>query len=313
MLLKGRQIRNFKTYVHKGIYHIVFDHIKRPYNFIDTETLQDLEKLIAVVEDGNYKGVVFSSSKSSFIVGANIKIFVTAHDAEKKVVEGFLKEGQDLFNRIEDLDIPSVAIMNGITMGGGLELALACTSRVLIENVGEKDEYTVVPRTRIGLPEVKLGILPSWGGTTRLPRIINPTKAMELICSGRDVGSREALKIGIVDCIQSSNKALDAACGIIEGIDHKTISNSKRVVPNVSRLKMGVAGWLTKWLIGRKQKKMFGDKNKYPSPYIALRVFKDCVKLARRESLMLEVDAFCDLVGTDECRELVQRFLNGER
>ena len=125
MLLNGNTLENFKTYTHKGIYHIIFDHMKRPYNFLDTKTLHELEVLIDIVEKGNYKGVIFKSSKSTFIVGANIKIFVTAHDATEETINGFLTEGQDLFNRIEDLPIPTCSIIKGTTMGGGLELALA--------------------------------------------------------------------------------------------------------------------------------------------------------------------------------------------
>ena len=313
MLLKGEQVRNFKSYSHKGVFHIIFDHAKRPYNFLDIETLNNLDVLMTAVEEGDYRGVVFSSSKSSFVVGADVKAISKAHDADKKDVEAFLKKGQELFNRIEDLKIPTVAILSGITMGGGLELALACTSRILIENPADDEEYTVLPKTRIALPEVKLGILPSWGGTTRLPRIINPIKAMELICSGRDVGATEALKLGLVTCIQPHHKAADAAYVIIDSIDYESIRDYKRVPPHVSRFKMAIAGKLTKWFIGRKQKKMFGLKDKYPSPYTALRVFKDCLKMGRREALMIEIDAFCDLVQTDECRELVGRFLNGER
>ena len=107
MMLNGNVLENFQAYSHKGIYHIIFDHMKRPYNFIDTQTLEELETLISVVEKGNFKGVVFSSNKSTFIVGANIKIFVTAHDAPDETINGFLKDGQDLFNRIEDLPIPT--------------------------------------------------------------------------------------------------------------------------------------------------------------------------------------------------------------
>jgi len=313
MLLEGNQVRNFKSYSHKSVFHIIFDHAKRPYNFLDAETLDNLDTLITKVEKGDYRGVVFSSSKSSFVVGADVKAISQAHDADKKDVRAFLEKGQELFNRIEDLKIPTVAILSGVTMGGGLELALACTSRILIENPADDEEYTVLPKTRIALPEVKLGILPSWGGTTRLPRIINPIKAMELICSGRDVGATEALKLGLITCIQPHHKAIDAAHVIIDGIDCESIRDYKCVPPNVSRFKMAIAGRLTKWFIGRKQKKMFGIKDKYPSPYIALRVFKDCLKMNRREALMIEVDAFCDLVQTDECRELVGRFLGGEK
>ena len=273
-----------------------------------------------MVKKGNYKGVVFSSNKSTFIVGANIKIFVTAHDASDETINGFLKGGQDLFNRIEDLPIPTCSIIKGTTMGGGLELALACTTRLLVKDpVPENPEYTTMQLTKLALPEVKLGILPSWGGTTRLPRIIYPTKAIELICTGRNVKQKEALKIGLVDGIVEYPKAFDAAYELIYNLSDKdmlrwaTIRSSKVGPTNMSRLRASVTYPIIRHTIRKKQKKMFGDPNKYPSPYKALGVLKKTRTMSRDESLELEREAFISLVRSDECRELVQKFLNGER
>ena len=315
MLRKGNMVENFQTWSHQGVYHIAFNHMKRPYNILDMKTLDELNYLLdTMIAANKYKGLVLRSSKGSFVVGANVKDFVSAHDAPDEDIDNILKKGQDVFNKIEDLKIPSVAIMGGITMGGGLELALACTSRILIKNpVPEDTEYTTHQLTKLALPEVKLGILPSWGGTTRLPRIISPTKAMELICSGRNVGESEALKIGLVDKIIERHEAEGYAYNIIDTIDHRSIQASKCVPPDVSRLKIMLVGMYIKWIIGRKQKKMFGDKNKYPSPYKALDTFKYCLTLHRHMSQQEERKAFIPLVKSDQCKELVGRFLSGER
>ena len=315
MLHKGNMIENFQTWSHQDVYHISFNHMKRPYNILDMKTLDELNYLLdGIMAANKYKGLVLRSSKGSFVVGANVKDFVSAHDAPDKEINKILKKGQDIFNKIEDLKIPTVAIMGGITMGGGLELALACSSRILIKNpVPEDTEYTTHQLTKLALPEVKLGILPSWGGTTRLPRIISPVKAMELICSGRNVGESEALKIGLVDEIIERHKAEDCAYNIIDTVDHRSIQLSKSVPPYVSRLKMKLVGMYIKWVIGRKQKKMFGDKNKYPSPYRALDTFKTCLSLSRHNAQTLERANFIQLVKSDQCKELVGRFLSGER
>ena len=322
MLHKGNMIENFQTWSHKtvqhgfkSVYHISFNHMKRPYNILDMQTLDELDYLLdTIVIPGDYQGLILRSSKGSFVVGANVKDFVSAHDAPDEDIDKILKRGQDVFNKIEDLNIPTVAIMGGITMGGGLELALACSSRILIKNpVPEDTQYTTHQLTKLALPEVKLGLLPSWGGTTRLPRIIKPTKAMELICSGRNVGESEALKIGLVDVIVDRHKAEDCAYNIINTIDHRGIQASKCVPPDVGKLTIILAGVYTKWLIGRKQKKMFGDKNKYPSPYRALETFKTCLGLHRHTSQDVERKAFIPLVKSDQCKELVGRFLSGER
>ena len=314
MLHKGKSIQNFTAWSHNNVCHVNFNHQKRPYNILDMQTLDELDYILDNILNKDHKGLIFRSSKGSFVVGANVKDFVSAHDAPDKEINKILKKGQDIFNKIEDLKIPTVAIMGGITMGGGLELALACTSRILIKNpVPEDTEYTTHQLTKLALPEVKLGILPSWGGTTRLPRIISPVKAMELICSGRNVGESEALKIGLVDEITERHKAEDCSYNIIDTIDHRSIQASKCVPPDVSRLKMMLAGMYIKWVIGRKQKKMFGDKNKYPSPYKALDTFKRCLTLHRGMSQLEEREAFIPLVKSDQCKELVGRFLNGER
>jgi 3-hydroxyacyl-CoA dehydrogenase/enoyl-CoA hydratase/3-hydroxybutyryl-CoA epimerase/enoyl-CoA isomerase len=315
MLHNAHEISNFRTYSYKGIFHIVFCHKKRPYNILDMQTLDELNYILDNILDLKiHSGVIFKSSKTSFIVGANVKDFVSAHDAPDENIDKILTKGQDTFNKIEDLPIPTIAIINGITMGGGLELPLACSYRILIKDTMFQDQdYTPIPRTKLAFPEVKLGILPSWGGTTRLPRIINPMKAMEIICSGRNIRSAEALKLGLVDTIKLHHKALPHAYNIIRDIDYKLIRESKYWPVDVPKWKTKIYSFITKWVIGRKQKKMFGRKDKYPSPYKALDTFKAVLEAHRPEANALERKAFISLVKSDECKELVARFFNGER
>ena len=128
MLHKGFSIYNFETWSHRDVCYVNFNHMKRPYNILDMQTLDELDYILDnFVIDKGLDGVIFRSSKGSFVVGANVKDFVSAHDAPDEDIDKILKKGQDIFNKIEDLNIPTVAVMKGITMGGGLELALACT------------------------------------------------------------------------------------------------------------------------------------------------------------------------------------------
>lgn len=315
MLHNGEMISNLSTYSHKGIFHIVFSHMKRPYNILDMQTLDELDYVLDnCMGDQEYKGIVLLSSKTSFVVGANVKDFVEAHEAPDEHIDSILKKGQRVFNRIEDLDMPSVSIVNGITMGGGLELALACTARVLVKDSMFKDQkYTPIPRSKLSLPEVKLGILPSWGGTTRLPRMISPTKAMSIICSGRNIKQPEALKIGLANSIKPHHKALREAYNIIDNIDFRSIRSQKTSPVIVPEWKIWTSSKLTEWFIRYKQKRMFGNSRKYPSPFKALDTFKRAIRLNRDDSQDLEREAFIELVKTPECQDLVQRFLNGER
>ena len=320
MLLNGVVLGNFEGYAHKGIYHIVFNHQKRPYNFFDTQTLDEFEVLLSLVEAGGYRGLIIKSGKPVFIVGANIKDIAKAHDSPSSVIDGFVERGQSLFNRLEDLPIPSVAIINGIAMGGGLELALACTSRLLVKDpIPENPKYNVFQLNKLSLPEVKLGILPAWGGTTRLPRIIYPTKAIELICTGRNIKQQEALRVGLVDDVVERHKILDSAYDLIysfnndEMLEWSNIRNSKIGPTKLGKLRANITYPIVRRTIGRKQKKMFGDPHAYPSPYEALEVLRKGRTLYRDESLKLERETFVRLVKSEKCRELVRKFLNGER
>jgi len=327
MLHKGNALYNVSSWSddRENVYHVRLNHQKRPYNILDAQTMSELDYILenfiintkysyGYPETKGYRGVIFSSGKSTFISGADVKEIAGAYEAPEELIDYTLKRGQSLFNRIEDLKIPTVAIINGLTMGGGLELALACTSRILVGQeafVGE--EYSPIPKPKLALPEVKLGVVPSWGGTTRLPRIISPIKAMDIICSGRNVYPEEALKIGLVDKIISRRLAYEEAYNIIDSIDHEMVRESKFLPAEISKWKMCAVGKVMKFLVGRKQKKMFGSRDKYPSPYRAIELLKKSLSLTRGGSLDLEREAFIELVKTEESREVVGRFLSGER
>ena len=167
---------NFDIKVTNSVWYVAFNNKSKSYNVFDTKTLDELETIISAIEDDlSCDGVVFRSAKKGFIVGADIKEF---NGASRQEIEALVKKGQLLFNRIEDLEIPSLAMINGVAMGGGLELTLACTGRIAYTNA------------QLALPETKLGILPGWGGTTRLPRLIGLANAISLICSGKTIGTR---------------------------------------------------------------------------------------------------------------------------
>lgn len=116
-------------------------------------------------------------------------------------MRGFIERGQQVFNRLANLKIPTVATIHGASAGGGYEVALACDYRVASDD----------PATRIGLPETSLGLLPAWGGCTRLPRLIGADKASEVILKGKLYSAQEALKIGLVDETAPRDQFLDRA------------------------------------------------------------------------------------------------------
>src|SRR5438270_1551259 len=159
----------------------------KPVNTVGPQLLADLAEVVAEIERDKPRGVVIASAKQrGFVAGADL---FEIRKMDRPQVEKFLADGQALFERISKLPVPTVAAINGDCLGGGLELALACTYRVAADD----------PSANIGLPEVKLGILPGWGGTVRLPRRIGLVKALPLILAGKTMPPKKAKKAGIVD------------------------------------------------------------------------------------------------------------------
>jgi len=180
---------------------LTFDRPDSGANIFDDATLDELkEHLDAVENDTSIRGLIITSAKKSiFVAGADLKTLLQA--AKTGEMREFIERGQQVFNRLADLKIPTVAAVHGASAGGGYEVALACDYRVASDD----------PATRIGLPETGLGLLPAWGGCTRLPRLIGAEKATEVILKGKLYSAQEALKLGLVDEIAPRDQLLDVA------------------------------------------------------------------------------------------------------
>ena len=180
---------------------LTFDRPDSGANIFDAATLDDLnEHLDAVEKDASLRGLIIASAKKSiFVAGADLKTLLQG--AQSGEMRGFIERGQQVFNRLADLKIPTVAAIHGASAGGGYEVALACDYRVASDD----------PATRIGLPETTLGLIPAWGGCTRLPRLIGAEKAAEVILKGKLYSAQEALNIGLVDEIAPRDQLLDRA------------------------------------------------------------------------------------------------------
>ena len=289
--IKGQDLDNLEIKVTNNVWYVAFNNKSKSYNVFDTKTLQELEAVVSALEgDEECEGVVFRSSKKGFIVGADIKEF---NGASREEIEALVEKGQLLFNRIEDLKIPSLAMINGVAMGGGLELTLACTGRIAYSNA------------QLGLPETKLGILPGWGGTTRLPRIIGLPNAISLICSGKTIGADEAKKMGLVDGVAIDDKLVGRLIGaakreVTKRREKKTGPVKTNAFKSVVTFKMA------------KKNIVAQTKGNYPAPMVALEVMKHCRSLCRDEALVRERRAFVDLSQTDVTTNLISIFF-GER
>lgn len=172
-----------------NILWIYFDKQNAAVNTIDRAVMEEFSRIVdTLASDTTHKGAIIASGKKNgFIAGADISQFNQFTDIDQATHT--LIQGQHILNKLEALKMPTVAMINGFCLGGGLELALACRYRVAEESA----------KTRLGLPEVKLGIHPGWGGTVRLPRLVGAMQGMNMVLSAHTVSGKAAAKIGFVD------------------------------------------------------------------------------------------------------------------
>jgi enoyl-CoA hydratase len=215
-----------KVKVENKIAVITLDH--PPVNSLSPAMLTELtEEFNKLSEDVNVNAVVITGNGNhAFCAGADVKELAGASpDDAKKIVE----LGQVAFNAIEDCKKPVIAAINNLALGGGCELSLACDIRISSD------------RARYGQPEVWLGLIPAWGGSTRLPTIVGAAKAKELIFTGQMINAQEAQRIGLVNKIVPDGEEVRAAIDIARMIDRKAaplaVQASKRVINQNLRAK----------------------------------------------------------------------------
>ncbi|MGB2466471.1 MAG: enoyl-CoA hydratase-related protein, partial [Porticoccaceae bacterium] len=160
--------------IENGFVEINFDSQSGSVNKFNQETLGELQEAVTLVEStADIRGLLLTSGKSVFVVGADITEFTTMFAAPKEEFLQGAQHANGIFSQIEDLPFPTVAAINGFALGGGFEVCLACDSRVIAANAA------------VGLPETGLGILPGWGGTVRLPRLVGFSTAVQWVTSGQ--------------------------------------------------------------------------------------------------------------------------------
>jgi 3-hydroxyacyl-CoA dehydrogenase / enoyl-CoA hydratase / 3-hydroxybutyryl-CoA epimerase len=263
---------------------LTFDRADSGANIFDAATLDDLdEHLDAVEKDASLCGLIIASAKKSiFVAGADLKTLLQA--AKTDEMRGFIERGQRVFNRLADLKIPTVAAIHGASAGGGYEVALACDYRVASD----------APATRIGLPETGLGLLPAWGGCTRLPRLIGAEKAAEVILKGKLYSAHEALNMGLVDEIAPTDQLLDRAREKLRAGKRKMVGSSRRDDRTPQR------GVLTS---------AAGN----PALARAYEIINRTQSISPDESLRLELDGIVELGKTESTRNLIRNFFLAEK
>lgn len=180
---------------------LYFDKEHSTVNTLDRETMEELDSILTQLStETEHKGLIITSGKrNGFIAGADISQFNQFKDIDEAIA--LLKKGQMIFEKIEFLPIPTVAMIEGFCLGGGMELALSCRYRVAEDS----------QKTRLGLPEVKLGIHPGWGGSVRMLKLIGAIKGLDLILTGRTISSKTAAKMGVIDAAVPRRHLIRAA------------------------------------------------------------------------------------------------------
>ena len=201
-------LQNAKYTVEDRVAIITLDH--PPVNAFNAQTVQDLDLAIDMaLEDEAVKVIIITGAgQMAFVAGADISEINSIEDAD--YAEELLRAGHGVFNKVEASRKPVIAAINGICLGGGLELAMACHIRV----AGD--------RARIGQPEINLGIIPGWGGTQRLPRIVGPSKGAEMILTGDPITAQEAYRLGLVNKVVPMGDVLKEAKGLARKIASKS-------------------------------------------------------------------------------------------
>ena len=261
--------------------------------------------------------IVKSAKKGIFIAGADVKeIMDILQDAEPVEISSMIKKvitnGVATFNKLENLHCPSIAVIDGACMGGGLEMALACTYRVATDDV----------KTSLALPEVNLGIIPGWGGTQRLPRLVGLVQALPMILAGKKMNGKKAFKMKLVDALIPREFMDDRLNDFIQKI--LTREGEKKI--KLAREPKGFAVKVQKALfennpLGRNivfNKAESGvikkTAGKYPAPLAAIDVLKSTYNGSLKSGLAKETETFVNLTTrhTDICKNLVNLFFTME-
>jgi 3-hydroxyacyl-CoA dehydrogenase / enoyl-CoA hydratase / 3-hydroxybutyryl-CoA epimerase / enoyl-CoA isomerase len=283
-----------------GIVELNFDLKGESVNKFNRLTLTDLRQAVdAIKADGSIKGVIVSSGKDVFIVGADIAEFVdTFKLPEAELVAGSL-ETNKIFSDFEDLGVPTVVAINGIALGGGFEMCLAADYRVMSE------------KAVIGLPEVKLGIYPGFGGTVRLPRVIGTDNAVEWIASGKENKAEAALKVGAVDAVVAPAKLLEAALDLVKRAISGELDFMAKRQPKLEKIKLNAIEQMMCFETAKGFVAGQAGPN-YPAPVEAIKSIQKAANFGREKALEVEAAGFVKLAKTSVAESLIGLFLNDQ-
>jgi 3-hydroxyacyl-CoA dehydrogenase/enoyl-CoA hydratase/3-hydroxybutyryl-CoA epimerase/enoyl-CoA isomerase len=277
-----------------------FDLQGESVNKFDNATVTSLTAgLDALEAESGIRGLLVTSDKSVFIVGADITEFTSLFGASKEDIKPFTGANNKNFNRIASLPYPSAAAINGFAMGGGLECCLACDFRVM---------STVA---KIGLPETKLGILPGWGGTVRLPRIIGVDEAVMWMATGADKRPDDALKAGAVDAVAAPEQLREVTLATLQHAIDGGLEYAERRARKHGPLPLNDTEAMMAFFTIKSMVAQQAGKN-YPAPIKVVDVIEQARSMGLDDALEVEAEGFAELATTSVASALVGVFLNDQ-
>ena len=263
-------------------------------NKFDVRTVEELGAATKVIrEAGKVRGVLVTSAKDAFIVGADIFEFTTLFARPPAEIEAHIAAQNAVFSGFEDLAVPTVAAVNGLALGGGLEMALSCDGRVMSE------------ATQIGLPEVGLGLFPGFGGTVRLPRLAGARAAIDWVSTGKPQSAQVALAAGVVEKVTAPGTVRAAALELLTSLIGSGEWQERR------RRRQGPFN-LDAAAFAEAKEKLAKTAVHQPAALAAVSVMERAASASRDQALKLEHAAFAQIAKTQAAASLIQLFINDQ-
>ncbi|MBI1249143.1 multifunctional fatty acid oxidation complex subunit alpha [bacterium] len=291
------------SFPEKDIARLTFDLPDKGANILSHPVMEELsEHLDALAKRDDIVGLVIDSAKPAiFIAGADIREFAASMEVDTKRTYEMSRWGQNLFGRLKSNPWVTVAAINGTCVGGGTELALGCDRRIVSTH----------EKTEIGLPEVKLGIYPGWGGTVRLSRLVGLGNAVKMITSGESVTPAKALELGFADDMVPAGELLPAAIRMIreesETLRYRSDRTEQATPISISETELGFLGATASAYIQQQ------TKGRYPAPLAALETLLGGSMVSAEEALELEANGLANIFGTPVNAALINVFLLTDR
>jgi 3-hydroxyacyl-CoA dehydrogenase/enoyl-CoA hydratase/3-hydroxybutyryl-CoA epimerase/enoyl-CoA isomerase len=298
MIFQGKSIQCHD--LGDGIVELRFDREGDAINKFDAATVKELgEATQAIAQFDGAKGVVVTSAKDGFIVGADITEFGEAFARPDEEIIQWCADSNAVFSAFEDLPVPTVTAINGVALGGGFEMALSSDYRVMAS------------KAAVGLPEVKLGLFPGFGGTVRLPRLVGADNAIEMIAGGGNVKAKDALANGCTDAVVEADHLLDAAKDLLARANSGELDWKGRRAQKTGPLKLGP---IDSMMVFETAKGFVAGKagKHYPAPIEAINGIQKAAGKGRDEALKIEHKGFAKVAKTTQAAALIGIFMNDQ-